>query len=319
MIGKQEGGSLKGCLLNYFKQRKVTVLALKVIKPKLIKLSTNKGEVVAKQFTSLHRLLMQGEFLKRLRDGGFEGAYTFSEEFEPFTCNGRHIGFLEYIPSHSETFNYHTYRNRLEGLSLLKGMHKTSAKIHKEMNRTPASFSQIEKWRERLNEFSINARQFKKVIPDNILYQYIRMGEWSLEKLRGHELEEGTEPIIIHGDVAHHNFLRRIDGKLILIDFDLMAKAPPIIDDLQYANRLLAFNHFSLKEILSFRYLKKYRDNPLFLAGLAFPTDIYREWNRVYRENLWNSTMRLQSLWNLTVDDFQLRRQFIQDIQKLIE
>ncbi|WP_139892615.1 phosphotransferase [Bacillus sp. D386] len=319
MMREQEGGSLKDCLLAYLSQQNIVVYEMKAIKPRLIKVSTNKGIFIAKQFVNQKRLLMQLEFLKKLRKAGFNGAYVFSDEIKPFGCKGKSIGFIEYLTKHPRSFTYENYSERLEGLTLLNKMHEASATIINDLTVEKHTFSQVSKWRERLGEFTSNRNMLNRVIPDSMLTEYLRMGEWALDKLGSYELEEVDEdPVIIHGDLAHHNFFRKDDGELLLIDFDLMAEAPPMIDYLQYANRLLIFNNCSLKEILTFPQFKKYRDNPFFLIGLSFPTDIYREWNRICRDQLWSSNRRLDSLWDITVEDLPKRIYFFRELKSKI-
>ena len=319
MMREQEGGSLKDCLFVYLSQQNIKIFEMKTIKPKLIKVSTNKGIFVAKQFANQTRLLMQLEFLQKIRATGFHGAYTFSDEIKPFLCKGKSIGFLEYLPKHARGFTYDNYSDRLEALSLLATMHEASARVINDLTIKKYTFSQVEKWRERLNEFRSNRNILSRYIPDAVLIEYLSMGEWVLNKLGNIKLEDAEEErVIIHGDLAHHNFFRKEDGELLLIDFDLMAEAPPIIDYLQYANRLLIFNDCSLKELLSFPHFKKYRNDPIFLIGLCFPTDIYREWNRICRDQLWNSRRRLDSLWEITVEDLPKRSHFFRELRKRI-
>lgn len=316
MKGNQEGGSLKGCLLTYLNQQKIEVYEMKAIKPRLIKVSTNKGIFIAKQFVNQARLLMQLEFLQKLQKAGFKGAYAFSNKIKPFECKGISIGFLEYLTKHPRVFTYESYSERLEGLALLNKMHEASAMVIQDLTMKKYTFSQVSKWRERLEEFSSNIKILKRIIPEPVLTEYLRMGEWVLNELGPYEIEDvDEEPVIIHGDLAYHNFFRKDDGELLLIDFDLMAKAPPLIDYLQYANRLLIYNNCSLKEILSFPQFKKYRENPFFLIGLCFPTDIYREWNRICRDQLWGSSHRLGSLWNITVADLPKRIDFFRELK----
>ncbi len=50
--------------------------------------------------------------------------------------------------------------------------------------------------------------------------------EWAKISLEGMKTEnldfgDGQDPVILHGDVAHHNYLKSKSGKIFLIDFDL--------------------------------------------------------------------------------------------------
>lgn len=320
MSEKCAGGTLKGCLLSYFKQMDVSITLMRPIKPDLMLIQTEPGMlVVAKQFKSAVTLMRQMEFLSLLRKAGFYHSYTFSETFPPFEYDGVSVGFLTYILPHELAFTYRNYTDRLEGLLLLKEMHAVSKHISRYLNHLPdLPFNQVRKWKERLVEFKHNKAIMKPFIPERVYKEYILMGKWALMELKGEEIGKGDEPVIIHGDLAHHNFLRRNDGNLCLIDFDLMAKAPAIIDDLQYANRLLVYNGYSLEEILSMPPFQKYKSNREFLVGLAYPTDIYREWNRVCREHLWTDQRRMKVMYDYTLNDFQERMRFFKKIKQAV-
>ena len=102
-----------------------------------------------------------------------------------------------------------------------------------------------------------------------------------MEQLEGEHRNFLDQPhCIIHGDVAHHNFIRGKDEALYLIDFDLIGIAPSYLDLLQYSNRILPFTQL----VLPLPYLVTNKFQPheyekFFLTALVFPTDIFREWN----------------------------------------
>ncbi len=318
MSGQRAGGTLKGCLLSYFKQLNVSIRLMKAIKPKLMLIQTEKGKlIVAKQFKSERSLIRQKEFLTLLREAGFQHSYTFSEAFPSFEYGGMTIGFLTYLPPHEQAFTYRNVAERLEGLLLLKKMHGTAKQIIPQMTHLPdQSFDQVQKWKERLAEFKHNETIIKSFMPQKVFQEYTTMGKWALKELGGEEIGKRDEQVIIHGDLAHHNFLRRRDGELFLIDFDLMSKAPAIIDELQYANRLLVYNGYSLEEILSMPPFREHRYNREFMIGLAYPTDIFREWNRVCREELWTDRRRMKVMYDYTLNDFHERMTFFKKIRR---
>lgn len=321
MSGKHGGGTLRGCLLSYFEQMNVPIKTLKPIKSGLMLIQTDKGKtLVAKRFKNEKILLRQREFLILLREAGFHRSYIFSESFPPFEYGTNSIGFLSYIPPHEQSFTYRNQQERIEGLVLLKKMHAASMRISNRLRYLPDQpYNQVGKWKERLAEFKRNETILKPFMPEKMYQGYASMGKWALRELKGQEIGEGEEQVIIHGDLAHHNFLRCEDGKLFLIDFDLMARAPAIIDDLQYANRLLVYNGYSLENILSMPLFHEYAGNREFLVGLAYPTDIYREWNRVCRDRLWTDNRRMRVMQEYTLNDYQERVYFFKKIKHAVD
>src|SRR4051794_8420552 len=113
MSGKRAGGTLKGCLLSYFKQLNMPIRLMKPIKPELMLIQTEEGKlIIAKQFKNEMSLARQKEFLALLKEAGFHRSYTFSEAFPPFEYRGRCIGFLPYIHPHEQAFTYRTQDER---------------------------------------------------------------------------------------------------------------------------------------------------------------------------------------------------------------
>jgi len=128
-----------------------------------------------------------------------------------------------------------------------------------------------------------------------------------------------NEPfVILHGDVAHHNFLRDTMGKLYLIDFDLISIGPNSLDFLQYANRILPFIDWSFARLQHFPYIDRFLQDEGFLFALAYPADIFREWNRMVKENSHHDKAKLKQVMDLTIGQFNARKQFIDQLKKQV-
>ena len=108
-----------------------------------------------------------------------------------------------------------------------------------------------------------------------IIHELLHWAGWSLQAKKEQNSFEQIPTVILHGDVAHHNFLRTSDGELFLIDFDLISIGPEIADYLQYANRILPFLEWSTKELTDFEPFQLYFQQKVFLYALGFPTDIF--------------------------------------------
>lgn len=107
--------------------------------------------------------------------------------------------------------------------------------------------------------------------------------------------------------------MRKADGTLTLIDFDLMASAPRCIDYLQYANRISNHLEDAATMLWQIPQLKKYQSDPAFLYALTYPTDIFREWNRQNK-----SSSQLHSVWKMTVEDFSERMEMNEKLKEKI-
>lgn len=102
-----------------------------------------------------------------------------------------------------------------------------------------------------------NRSSIKYFLDDYIISELISWANWSLAGMvRKRRFFQKEPSVILHGDVAHHNFLRDKNGKLHLIDFDLISIGPPSFDYLQYANRILPSIDWSLGKLGSLKEIE---------------------------------------------------------------
>lgn len=289
---------------------------LQSIRDYVMIVQTSAGKFLLKGFSNSKRLENQRKLTKLLRENGFRRTYRFIEDLEPFVFDGYIFAWIEFLPSSRKKFSYSSRHSREEGLHLLEEFHRTTQKFY---DRIPVShFNQLDKWRDRFDEFEDNTGVIRKYVSNDIIQTWLKWGKRSLKGLRKYEDDLYAEPLcIVHGDVAHHNFFYKEDGSLYLIDFDLISKAPPLIDFLQYSNRIMPDISGSA-ELWSYEQLKKYKNNKAFLYALLFPTDIFREWNRLIRENDFHNNNYLHSVWLLTVEDFSKRVRLYKEITDLL-
>ena len=277
---------------------------------------TSKKRYVVKGFYSNEKLNAQKKLIKLLKENGFNNTYDFIEKFRSFTYDGTIFVWLKFLHSGEEKFEFDTNSNRQAGLDLLEKFHGTASHFYKQISVN--YFDQLEKWEERFDDFKRNLPSVQRYVDSKILKEWLDWGEFSLNGLRQYEGDLYKEPnTIVHGDVAHHNFFYTRDGTLNLIDFDLIHKAPPLLDYLQYANRIMPFLQNS-DELWSYRQLNNYKDNPAFLYALLFPTDIFREWNRIVRERMFKENGYVHSVWKMTVQERKYRMELYNDIKELL-
>lgn len=150
--------------------------------------------------------------------------------------------------------------------------------------------------------------------------EMLKWADWSLKGLDEQLCTiENEKKVILHGDVAHHNFIRNPSGTLCLIDFDLISIGYRSADYLQYANRILPYLNWSLDELEKINVFKPYLLKKGFLYGLAYPTDIFREWNRLIRERQYHDPTMVRQLLDLTVEQFVERQKFVRDLKEQLD
>lgn len=266
--------------------------------------------LILKGFSSYGKWNRQQQFTSLLKQNGFSQTYDMYREPKPFQLDGIWYSFIEYLPSSSDSFSFSNKKNRIEGAQLLEAFHDSADKIFLSL----PIYNQIRKWQDRLALFRQNAQMISKHIPKSIVNEWMAWGEWSLEGIAAHENYLSREKnTILHGDCAHHNFLRKQDGHLALIDFDLIAVGPRLYDYLQYANRILPHLDDPVKEIWDYSQINAYNENPAFLYALAYPSDIFREWNLLFKTGL-----HLDHVWKISVEDFEKRMDFNKMLARLV-
>ncbi|MBM7691901.1 thiamine kinase-like enzyme [Peribacillus deserti] len=322
MGGKPKGDSaFRARLLAYLANYGFEVKKINKIRNNVFMIHTRRRTYFFKGFSSLKKYQTQKALTKLLRQYGFYKTYKFLFDIQPFEHEGYYYGFIEYLKPHREEFRFNTRKNRAEGLRLLGELHRATGNIVKDRRFYYAipRYNQTAKWKQRLEEFESISHIVANYVPEQVIKQAIMWGHWALRGVKEHESHLYKEPAVItHGDVAYHNFLRVHSGEVYLIDWDLISKAPPIIDYLQFANRILPSIKYSYKELWSYTAFRNLKNNPAFVYGLGFPSDIFREWNRLVRENLLGSQAHVHSVWKLTVEGFEKRILFQEHLKERI-
>jgi thiamine kinase-like enzyme len=310
-------------LLSYFQsQFHEKIVQMVPIRKSVIYLKTDKNSYVIKGYHTNSRLRLQEAFTATLKKEGFTKTYLFltSPIREQLFFEGTYFGCMEYIPPNKSVFAFHSHKNRQEGIELLEQFHQTTATFEARYRTLLPKGHLIEKWQERLNLFSNNLPYLAYFINDRFMKDILAWANWSLAGMEQNRSFFQHEPaLILHGDVAHHNFLRDSEGQLNLIDFDLISIGPASFDYLQYANRILPYIDWSLERLSSLNQIKKYLHEPAFLFALAYPADIFREWNRMIREKSYTDHTKYKQVMDLTISQFYARKKFINHLKDLLK
>ncbi|WP_244906707.1 phosphotransferase [Neobacillus soli] len=310
-------------LLSYFQsQFYERIIGLIPIRKSVFLLKTKKNTYIIKGYRTNSRLRLQEAFTTTLRREGFTKAYLFLAPpvKEQLFFEGTYFGCIEYIAPNKIDFSFHSQKNRLDGTELLNQFHNTTASFAARYRTLLPNGRLIEKWTERLHVFSTNIPFLGYFINEPFISEIVSWAKWSLAGMEKHQAFFKKEPVVIlHGDVAHHNFLRDTLGQLHLIDFDLISIGPASMDYLQYANRILPFIDWSFERLASHKHIKKYLHERAFLFALAYPADIFREWNRMIREKSYNDPVKYKQVMDLTIGQFYARKKFIDHLKDLLD
>ena len=306
-------------LLSYFRtQFHEKIIMMVPIRKLVILLKTYKNTYVVKGYQTNNKLRLQEAFTTTLKKEGFTKTYSFVAHpvKGPLFFEGSYFGVIEYIESNRTPFSFQTPKNRREGLELLTQFHQVTATFEARYRTLLAKANLIEKWKERLQIFLNNIPILRYFMNEPFISEICEWAKWSLDGMEHNQNFFHQEPfVILHGDVAHHNFLRDEFGDLMLIDFDLISIGPGALDVIQYANRILPYLDWSFGRLISLKQVQKLMDKQAFLFALGYPADIFREWNRIIREKTFTDPAKVKQVMELTIGQFYTRKQFFDTLK----
>lgn len=314
-----EGENIR-LLTSFQKQFPYKINEVYPIRGNVFKINTSKGNFVLKGYSSYSRLKLQEAFTSSLKKEGFYQTYSFiSLNQDPILYNNKYFGCLQYIEPHHRSFSYVNETERHEGLDLLDQFHRVTQYSVQRYQTILPEFNLQKKWSERWNQFHQNINVVSNYISKEIILEWLNWADWSLDGIKKHYQFIEKEPaVILHGDVAHHNFLRSKSGKLYLIDFDLISMGPSCLDLLQYANRILPFINWDITILAQYKSLNRLFSNKAFIYALAYPTDLFREWNRMLRERSSQNSWKLQQVMDQSYLKMASRQQFIMKLKSMV-
>jgi hypothetical protein len=323
LIVKQGGDdSRQNRLLSYLRKTlSIKIEELIHIRSHVYEVKLTEGKMIIKGFPSLRTLKIQESFTRSLKKEGFYQTYEFfSITKEPLYFDTKYYGCLPYIEPGMQPFYYDTMQQCQEGLELLASFHHTTAQLVDNYQSYLPAFSLKDKWRERFLQFKENEQLLSFFLPRNVIHDLNIWANWSLNGLlQNWKTFTQGQNVILHGDTASHNFLRTANNDLFLIDFDLISIGPAVNDYLQMANRILPYFGWSMDTLVSFSQFRSFLKESFFLYALAFPTDIFREWNRLIRERRYHDAHYVRPVMELTLEQYGKRVVFIQQLRRLLE
>ncbi|KKB34542.1 aminoglycoside phosphotransferase family protein [Bacillus thermotolerans] len=267
-----------------------------------------------KQYKSLDQLKKQMLICKALERRQFTHMISFHPA-SPIRFKQQVFALMPYISPAKPALTFRTYKEREEALQLLSAFHQTAHSFKRgEVGNLPI-FDQFAYWGERLKDFEQLIPRLSRFFPGKILTRSLEMGEWALQRA-DERFWQQQKQVIVHGDVASHNFFRAADRKLYLIDWDLAAFAPIASDYIQWINRVLPMVNWDMEELRKHAVLAPYVNDVKWLPFLLFPVDIFRECRRFMQLNSSYKKAAYTHAYDLTVRSFLKRERFFQKWKK---
>lgn len=302
------------------KKFSIKINDIRRIRKNVFLIKSNDFWFILKGYSSYRKLKVQETFTKALEQEGFIQTYQFYVHDEPIIIDNMIYGCIQYLYPNRTAFTYKNEKHRKEALLLLTHFYSVTEHLVNIYQYILPPFRIMDKWQMRKDQFLRNKELIEKYIDPFIVKEIVSFAEQSLNNgQNSSEFFQSKPKVVLHGDVAHHNFLRDVNGQLFLIDFDLISIGPAVIDYLQYANRILPHMDWSFEELEGMPVFSELLQEETFLSYLLFPTDILREWNRFFRQWDGRNPESLQQVIHLTLDQYKKRKKFYDKVKRLIK
>ncbi|WP_400242625.1 phosphotransferase [Niallia sp. JL1B1071] len=296
------------------------ILEISRIRNEVYLVKTNQFWMILKGYNSYQKLKIQEAYTRALKQEGFTHTYQFYVfNEEPLIIDKKVFGMIEYISPHKDSFTYSSKRNRREAIQLLEQYYTVTERLVEIYKYILPSFHLMKKLEQRLEEFRSHKSIIEHYLKIEIVEEIMEWAEFSFCYLKNHnEYLHTKSNVILHGDVAHHNFMRDANNKLYLIDFDLISIGPRVGDYLQFANRILPNIGWSIQQLQKMSGYTQFFKEEWFLIALMYPTDILREWNRIIRNQDLSNEFLLEQVLYLTTDQYPKRKKFYQKLRQIV-
>jgi len=275
------------------------------IKSTVFIIETDRGCFVIKTYDTFLEASRQQVFSRLLSKSGFPAAPAIEAVIR---YENTYFTLQTYIPF-SRPLDYALEGDRADSLSLLHMYHICAQPLldYPFFGAMLPNYPLYERWQKRYAQFLYTFPALQQRMKEEELSFILASARSFFERFpsyaRAFMAEKKT---IIHGDVASHNFLRTEKG-VYLIDYDLLAVAPPAIDYLQFASRILPHVQWSFSYLERHPLFQPLLAQPWFLVSLLFPADVMREWRTIMKRNK-----------PFTLSHFEHRKRFVQKIMNMI-
>jgi thiamine kinase-like enzyme len=323
-INIKKGGDdlFQNRLFSYLsKELSVKIQGIKQLRGNVFLVQSRNLQFIVKGFNDLRKLKTQEAFSSSLRKSGFDQSYCFYKlSSHTLFFQNEYLGCMEFIEPDPVAFHYENESDRIEGMNLLHSFHTKTRDLAPSYSSLLPRADMARKWQQRKKEFTKNLPRIHHFIAKEMTDDFIQWSDFSLTGfIRLKETLNEEKPVILHGDVAHHNFLRSRQGRLYLIDYDLISIGSSANDMLQYANRILPFLNWELDALREIKHINNWLNYEAFLYGLMYPADILREWNRLLRSRDSDNMYRVAPIIEMTISQYDQRRRFQEEIKSLLK
>ena len=182
--------------------------------------------------------------------------------------------------------NYQNFMHCRRVFNMLSALHAQEAEFY--------HFPKLklaQKWHMRLVQFQLLEMPLRSVL-GNDYDALLSIAKYGFD----HAVFPSGGNTLLHGDVAHHNFLLSEHGDTI-IDFDLAVVGNEAEEWILWMHRLLPHYRYRLNEVL--RIVPELEEYRKYFSLLLFPNELLREWLLFYDNEAMYPHLKLLTNWTL--------------------
>lgn len=285
------------------------------IKSHIYKVIADDATYILKRYSNKSVVQQQWDFFSEIE-------LTSIVSFVPFPSGKRYIcdeerGIYTLAPCmNGSSLSYTNKKDRIEAHNILYQFQQSARGI--QLDTMIPKLPVYLKWKNRLHNFSA-FRNIFDTFDHAALYRAITQKSYAIlsevKKLDWTKIEDNAvqNGMWVHGDVASHNFIR--DGSQVwLIDFDLLGQSPVVYDWIQLAQRWM--NDIEAKELLTYGGFQQFSEDPLWLLGVCYPSDVMREFLRFMKTCPPRS--RIDDYLEKMVENWMHRESFVEQLSDML-
>lgn len=305
-------------------------------------IETMTDKYVLKCFTHYSIISWQDKFLNQMVQKGTKGIVPFIKNKNQMSINCLHedtiyYGVMPFIPGEAIDFNKNHHVT--DCMKLLGQFHAFGSAIYGKQQMIPFRSHIFERWNDRLhlfqrslNQINDQEQEVEGLIPFVKAYGKNAM-EWATWTMNHFPqaymlyLEEQTqwERQIAHLDVAPHNFLTLDNNQYYILDYDLVDYSPPLMDIVQYINRVLPYHQWSFElvweliHVYEYHYPLQRMQKKILPILLVYPNDFFREWIGLWKRHHGYHPNKVYDYFHQLEKEWNNRRRFVQQCMSMLQ
>jgi len=178
--------------------------------------------------------------------------------------------------SSAKPANFGNRKDRTLSLEAIRSLHETAKFVKWEEKTYLKNYDVRFKWEDRLQRYKSYQKEISTIIGKKEAETIRIYAENALDRMKK-TLPTNTKRTLLHGDVVHHNFLKKGNDEVILIDFDLACLGPEEVEMALWMHRVLPHVDYRIEYLLEEQPALTFKE-PAFLLLLLYPNELLREW-----------------------------------------